>query len=263
MLLHNSRGSPTRPKWIICRATISEKTAQKRFDQAKAPTWYVVDDADRHFECYDNISHLPRLDLKLLLVCRQVYREAKHILFSTNTFSFRRCAGLRTFLGLDTPTRLSPRPFPCRNHHLAICSIHLNISLQCMKDAESWKIIMRQIATVLPNLWNINISFTQGNPYLTNDPNDLKGPSRAARDDAAQWEILMESLLDLASLPLRSATFDISDKNVHHRWRSAEMFLSPEKFNRFVLAEECYRWNIVEKQARAKAVKDVILRSDS
>ena len=260
MLLHNSRGSPTRPKWIICRATISEKTAQKRFDQAKAPAWYVEDDADRHAECYDNTGHLPRLNLKLLLVCRQVHCEAKHILFSTNTFSFRRCAGLRTFLGLDEPTRHAFRPFPCRSHHLAVCSIHLNISIQCMKDAESWKIIMPQIAAVLPNLWNINISFTQGTPFFSYDQKD---PSYVARDDAAQWKILMESLLHLASLPLRSVTFDINDRNVRHRWCSARCFLlPPEDFDVYLSAEECYRWSLEEKQSRAKAVKDAILRSD-
>lgn len=262
MLLHNSRGGPSRPKWIICRATISEKTAQRRFDQAKAPAWYVEDDADRHAECYDNTSHLPRLDLNLLLVCRQVYREAKYILFSTNTFSFRRCAGLRTFLGLDnTPSRQQPlRPFPSRSHHLAVCSIHLNISIQCMKDAESWKMIMPQIATVLPNLWNINISFTQGTPFFSYDQKD---PSNVARDDAAQWKTLMESLLDLASLPLRSATFDINDRNVHHRWCVARCTLLPEAFEAYLMAEELYRWTLEEKQLRAKVVKDAILGSDS
>ena len=259
MVLHNSRRGPSRPKWIICRATVSETDAQRRFDQAKAPTWYVQDDADRHAECYDNISHLPRLDLNLLLVCHQVHREAKHILFSSNTFSFRRCAGLRTFLGVDMPTK-PLRLVPCRSHHLAICSIHLNISIQCMKDAESWKMIMPQIAKVLPNLWNINISFTQGTPFFSYD---YKDPSIVAREDAAQWKILMESLLDLASLPLRSATFDINDRNVHHRWCVARSTLPAEAFQAYLMAEELYCWTLEEKQARARAVKDAILRSSS
>ena len=262
MLLHSSRGrfanGSSRPKWIICRATVSEKNAQRHFDQAKAPAWYVQDDADRHADCYEHASP-QRLDLNLLSVCRQVHREAKKILFSTNTFSFRRCALLRTFLGLDMPTK-PIRPFPSRSHHLAVCSINLDISVRCMKDAESWKMTIPQIAEVLPNLWNINISFTQGTPFFSYDHKD---PLNTARDDAAQWKTLMESLLDLASLPLRSATFDINDRNVTHRWCVARCTLPPDAFQAYLMAEKLYRWTLEEKQTRAKAVKDAILRSSS
>ena len=119
---------------------------------------------------------------------------------------------------------------------------------------------MAQIANVLPNLRNINISFTQGTPFFSYERRD---PSYVARDDAAQWDILMESLLHLASLPLRSVTFDINDRNVCHRWSSARIFLSPpEDFDVYLSAEERYRWSLEEKQSRAKAVKDAILRSD-
>lgn len=263
MLLHSSRGrfssGGARPKWIICRATISEKNAQRHFDQAKAPAWYVQDDADRHAECYENACHSQRLDLNLLLACRQVHREAKHILFSTNTFSFRRFALLRTFLGLDIPP--TPiRPFPSQSHRLAVCSIHLDISVRCVKDAESWKMIMPQIAEALPNLWNINISFTQGTPYFFYEQKDS---SNTARDDAAQWITLMESLPDLASLPLRSATFDINDRNVDHRWSVARAMLPLEASQAYLMVEESLRWTLEEKQTRAKAVKDAILRSSS
>ena len=263
MLLHSARGTfprgGSRPKWIVCRATISEKNAQTNFDQAKAPAWCVEDDADRHAECYENANHTQYLDLNLLLACRQVHHEAKHILLSTNTFSFRRCALLRTFLGLDMPSKLF-RPFPSRSHHLAVCSIHLDITVRCMKDAESWKMIIPRIAGVLPNLWNINISFTQGTPFFYYNHRD---PSDTARNDAAEWKTLMESLPDLASLPLRSATFDINDSNVTHRWDVARLTLSPRGFDEYLMAEELYRWTLEEKQSRAKAVKDAILRPSS
>ena len=262
MLLHSRRGrfstGASRSKWVICRATISEKNAQRHFDQAKAPAWYVQDDTNRHAECYKTAS-LQRLDLNLLLVCRQVHREAKHILFSTNTFSFRRSSLLGTFLGLDNPTNPKQR-LRSRSHHLAVCSIHLDISVRCMEEAWYWKMIMPQIPEVLPNLSNINISFTQGTPLFYYEQEDI---SKTARDGAAQWQKLMESLLDLEDLPLRSATFDINDRNITHRWSVAETMLIPEVFQEYLMAEKSYRWTIEEKQSRAKAVKDAILRSSS
>ena len=251
-LLHRSHGH-FGPKWIICRATISEKDAQRHFDQAKAPAWCVENDAGRHAGCYRTVNCLHGLDLNLLLACRQVHGEAKHILFSTNTFSFIRCELLQSLLGLDSTTKLL-LPCPIRSYRLAVCSIHIDISLQRAEDAGSWNVVMPQIAQVLPNLRNINISFNQDARVVTCDR-----WRSIARDDAAKWEVLMQSLLSLASLPLRSATFDINDKYLKSRWLP-ELLLSTHSYQ---TAEGLHRWTLEEKQSRARAVREAILKPSS
>ena len=247
------------PRWIICRATISEKKAQMHFDHAKAPAWCVEDDANRHVECYKHEcckrpSGSQDLGLDLLLACRQVHGEAKHIFLSTNTFSFSRGSLLRNFLGVYPLTNIF-LPCPIRSHRLAVCSIHIDIRFQYKKDAESWIMAMPQIAQLLPNLRNINISFNQRIvSYNPGGWRNIKLPT--ARDEAARWEALMESLLSLASLPLRSATFDIHDEYIQGGWSPG--FLPVTQLDQTV--EKLYRWTLEEKQSRAKAVREAILK---
>lgn len=252
MLLHRSNGLIC-PKWIICRATISEENAQRHFDHAKAPAWCVDDDARRHAGCYKYANSSQSSGLNLLLVCHQVHGEAKHIFLSTNTFSFSRCALLRNFLGVNPPT-IAFLPCPTRSHRLAVCSIHIDISFQRTEDAESWNMLIPQIARVLPNLKKINISFNQGAPLVTCGQ---EGWRNIARDDAAKWEALMQSLLSLASLPLRSATFEINDRYIKRRWSPTLLPLAQP----YQMFEELYRWTLEEKQYRARSVREAILQS--
>lgn len=258
MFLHNSSGHGQR-RWSICRAKISEEDAQRRFDQAKAPVWCAEDAVDRHADCLRYVRRLPRLDLSLLLTCRQVHREATHILLSTNTFSFHTSALLQNFMGLNKPTE-SFGPFPGRRHRLAVCNIHLNISFPRTEDTWFWKMVVLKIAQALPNLRNINITLNQGAQLVRYDP---EGPWNIARDDAAHWEALMQSLLSLASLPLKSVTFDINDRYIERRWFFCGGTHLPRVFEPYQTAEELYRWPLKKKQSRARAVREAILRSSS
>ena len=260
MLLHRYwRPGPQHFQWLICRATLSEEDAQRHFDQAKAPAWCVENDARRHADgCYGHANLLHGLDLNLLLACRQVHGEAKHILFSTHTFSFHRCELLQNFLGLDIIPPRFPLVRPIRSHGLEVRNIHLDIRFHRTRDAGSWKMIIPTIAQVLPNLRNINISFDQGAQLARYDP---MGPGNIARDDAAQWEALMESLLSLASLPLRSVTFDINDRDIERRWFFDGNRLLPQVLRPY--QTELYRWTLEEKQSRARAVREAILKPSS
>lgn len=241
------------PKWLICGATLSEEDAQRHFDQAKAPAWCVEDDADRHANCYRYASYLQRSHLDLLSTCRQVHSEAKHVPFSTNTFSFRACVLLRNSLGLNMP-------FPRRSHCHAVCSIHLDVSFSCTQDAESWKMFLPKIAQVFPNLRNINISFDQGAQSFRYSQKSLWD---VAYGDAAQWKVLMQSLLSLASLSLRNVTFDINDRDIKQRWFLGGGLLLSQVIQPYEMAERAYRWTIEEKQSRARALKEAILKSSS
>ena len=140
-----------------------------------------------------------------------------------------------------------------RSHRLAICSIHIDTRFQRKEDAESWNMVIPQIAQLLPNLRNINISLNQGARVVNCNP---EGWRNIARDDAAKWEALMQSLLSLASLPLRSATFDINDKHIQGRWSPGRLPLTLF----YQTAEGKYRWTLEEKQFRARAVREVILK---
>ena len=175
--MHWKRGCQRfQPRWLICQATLSEEEAQRHFDQAKAPAWCVEDDADRHAKCYRYASYLQCSDLDLLLTCSQVHDEAKHVPFSTNTFSFRACVLLRNL------PRLS-KPFLRQNHYHTVYSIHLDISFRYTEGAASWKVILPKIAQIFPNLRNINISFNQGAQSFRYG---RKGLWDIARDDGAQ-----------------------------------------------------------------------------
>ena len=258
MFLHNSSGHGQR-RWSICRAKISEKEAQRRFDQAKAPAWCAEDAVDRHAGCLGYVRHSPLLHLSLLLTCRQVHGEATHILLSTNTFSFSTSALLQNFLGLFKSTE-SFWPFPGRTHRLAVCSIHLNISFPRTEDAWFWKMVVPKIAQALPNLKNINITLNQGAQLVRYEQD---GPWNIARDDAAHWEALMQSLLSLESLPLKSVTFDINDRHIERRWFFGKGMMLPQVFEPYQTAEELYRWPLKKKQSRARAVREAILWSSS
>ena len=240
------RQRPFQPKWLICRATLSEEDAQRHFDQAKAPAWCVEHGADCHAKCYRYAGHLQHSDLDLLLTCRQVHGEAKHVPFSTNTFSFRACVPLRDFLGLNIP-------FPSQSQCHAVCSIHLNISVGCTEDAESWKMVLPKIAQIFPNLRNINITFHQGTQLFRDGQKSLWD---IARDDEAQWKAVIQSLLSLASLPLKTVTFDINDKDIKQRWFLGGGMLLLQGFQPYERAEEPYRWTIGEKQSRVSAIRE-------
>ena len=134
------------------------------------------------------------------------------------------------------------------------------MSLHRTKDAESWKMIVPTIAQGLPNLRNINISFNQSAQLVRYAQN---GEQNIARDDEAQWEALMQSLLSLASLPLRSVTFDINDTYLKRRWFFEEGRLLPQVAQPYQMAEELYRWTLEEKQSRARAVREAILKPSS
>ena len=252
--MHWKRGQRRfEPKWLICRAALSEEEAQRHFDQAKAPAWCVEDDSDRHAECYRYARCLQRSDLDLLLTCRQVHDEANHVPFSTNTFSFRAFVLLRNFLGRNMP-------FPSQSQCHAVCTLHVDISFRCTEDAESWRMVLPRIAQIFPNLRNINISFDQGaQPFRCGQ----KGLWDIARDDAVQWEALMKSLLSLASLPLRNVTFDINDRDIQQRWFLGGGLVSSQGLQPYGMAEELYRWTLEEKQSRAGAVREAILQSSS
>ena len=237
-----------------------EKDAQRCFHQAKAPAWCAEDAVDRHADCLRYVSHLQRLNLSLLLICRQVHGEATHNLLSTNTFSFSTSALLQNFIGLHKPIE-SFWPFPGRTHRLAVCNIRLDISFRHTEDAWFWKIAVPKIAQALPNPRNINLSLNQGAQLIRYDQ---EGPWNIASDDAAHWEALMQSLLSLASLSLKSVTFDINDRHIERRWFFFdEGILLPQVFEPYQMAEELYRWTLEKKQSRARGVREAILRSSS
>ena len=193
------------------------------------------------------------------MTCRQVHGEATHILLSGNTFSCSTSAPLQNFMGLHKSTG-SVWPFPGRTHRLAVCNIHLGISFHRTEDACFWKMAVPKIAQSLPNLRNINLTLNQGAQLINYDQ---EGPWNIARDDAAHWEALMQSLLSLASLPLKSVTFDINDRYIERRWFFDEGILLPQVFEPYQMAEDLYRWTLDKKQSRARAVREAILRSSS
>ncbi|KAM0799971.1 hypothetical protein BDR22DRAFT_272788 [Usnea florida] len=101
----------------ICCSEISEDDAHHHFEEEDGNNFYVKNVELRHLGCrvstntYLNLPHsghrsstnwtvaaTVKMDLSLLHACRQIYNEARYILYSTNTFSFNTARNLRAFI---------------------------------------------------------------------------------------------------------------------------------------------------------------------
>ena len=95
-------------------------------------------------------SELTNLSITSLHACRQVYHEAKYILYSTNTFSFETPDVLDRFrnrMGEDEDGR-----------NWAICRVHLDMVMFNSSDTASWTNSLQDVVHRFHCLHKVDIS---------------------------------------------------------------------------------------------------------
>lgn len=120
----NVREQTTQPTFrhAICVANQSEQSAYEEaisghavVPEGESPEFYVASCKERHAACkmcgsgpmflQGNDRKALRVDLNVLGVCRQLYEEANHLLWATNTFSFDDPKTLQKFLASLNPAQ--------------------------------------------------------------------------------------------------------------------------------------------------------------
>lgn len=132
---------------------------------------------------------------------------------------------------------------------LAVRSIHLHIYFWSEEHFGSWKEAITKLTQIGTNLQNINISLDQSYVPVFRG---ARSATDYAEDDEERWTEFLECLDQLASLPLRTATFIISNKDLYKRWIGYDREM-------YYRCESKFRWTLEQKRAWAKDVKDTIL----
>jgi len=152
------------------------------------------------------LLHVPyRLDLRFLLVSRRVYDEARHIPYTSNTFSFNK---VRLLTGLREHFLRS-----ATGNHLALVGIHFDIRVCHWDDLTRWKMEIQQCVRDFPRLRHVGIDL------CLNCGQSMPPPSRPPKigvDEAQDPGPIMSTFLQLRRLPLQSIYFQMSDRCI---WR--------------------------------------------
>lgn len=148
----------------------------------------------RHNNCHYSKQHTAKISTTILTSCRQIYNEARHIPYTTNTFSFGGPNSLTEFI-----TYLENSGF---GHHLNTRSVRLDVCERVLDTERSWaRAIKHHLSLRLPKVHQISI-------YLHRwYPKNIAGCRTPAEFEARQFsrDCLMSALLELRKLaPLRA-----------------------------------------------------------
>ena len=194
-----------------------------------------------HSGCYNSNVHLGNISTNFLRICRQVYTEARHFLYATNTFSFIKASTLEYFTNHLKNSG--------HGHHLEIRRVRLDIVAEDFDDEQGWKLaIADYLVPRLPKVHRISINLDQ---WYRKGIIGCRTPAEfKARHLSGNY--LMSALLELRKLPLSRAHFVISDVEIPLRKRA----------DRDLAWVHYLRWTLAEKQIWARYVKDYILQKD-
>ena len=229
----------------LCQAEHSEKEAERIFAASTEP-WFSTGIESRHKTCYppyfrdgcfrcDKKKEIAtesyaQLSLAFLRCCRQMYQEARSVVFSKSTFSFTYSSDLPLFFsGLRSHTQF------------AIRSLHLDLVVSNILDEKWWNRAFAHISKNFKSLQHIYINIDQRPEmvgYLT------------------QWKFeqlaecsLLRRLRTLRHLKLKTVTIIISDCHILH---CDEISAEGE-------AEMSHRWTMMHKQEWAENIRRVLL----
>ena len=218
----------------VCRTAISEETADHLFHTKTALPQSVK---DRHDPCCIKRPNPTTIDPAFLATCRHVYNEARHILYTTNTFSF------------DDPTTLHHftryLEFSGSGHHLEVRRVHLSMTADFFGNERSWKATIKQsLVPCFPKVQRVFLDLVQ---YYHGGVRGCRTPAEfEARQLSGSY--FMSALLELRKLPLTRATFVIRDLEAVGGTDSGVV---PRP-----------RWTVAEKQVWARYIKDFILQTE-
>lgn len=228
----------------ICVADQSEQSAYQEaisghavVPEGESPEFYVAPCKERHatckmcgsgsmFLCEEDRQTL-RVDLNVLGVCRQLYEEANHLLWATNTFSFDDPKTLEKFFGSLNPAQKRN----LTNIHISTdiggyYSGHADANYRTRRDSNYWgRALKLSYLNILRGVQALHLCLNQGFECFHTLAND----SAEMTIEAAQQADL-EPLLRLRSLSVKDVTVIVSDdgnileknrKSVH-RWTATK-----------------------------------------
>ena len=222
----------------LCKTCLSEEEAQKEFD-ASEEVWYARETADRHLRCCtdhydctrctDSLSHLgcAKLDIRLLLCCRQLYLESNIVPYYANTFSFGSVDSLTNFC------RLTPKKY-----RIAIRSLHVRLLFRSggYYKPQDWHKAFKSVTTSLKALQRLHITIELF-------------PYQYGEYPFIAEESILGDILQVGKLDLKCATVVLSDSHYAHSWLGR---VNKER-------EKVERWTLAQKQEWSRYLRHALL----
>ena len=229
----------------LCETSLSEEEAQKEFD-ASEEVWYAGEIVDRHLHCCndatsnyqcdlcvdldDHFNCHAKVDISLLLCCRQLYWESYNVPYYANTFSFSSADTLSKFCCL-TSKRYRP---VIRSLHVRLiaCGSRLHVP-------EDWHKALGSVTESLIGLQRLHITM-EPFPYENSPVSRGRGPV---------VELYLSDNLQVGKLDLKAATVVLSDSHFMHDWSD---FYTEER-------EMDERWTLAQKQEWSRYLRHALL----
>ena len=217
----------------ICEAKITEVEEYERLKKTPHTSKYDVDNCEKlHQDCRDG----EKLDLRLLVACKQIYQEAKLIPYSTNIFSFSKPFTFDRFLSTRLPGQLG-----------AISGLQFTLVLVSMEGQKWNKGFTNRNVKSLTGLRTLHVCIKQKPEHLCSY-NDMK----AGAYDA------VNGLLILRCYHLSAVTVVLSDDYIGREgYRLANPNGHPIIWHR---AEARFRWTADQKRDYAEFLKGKLLK---
>ena len=203
----------------VCCSKISEDEAHHHFENEDSNDFYVKYTELRHSPCFLFTTKwgpdIVRTDVSLLHVCRQIYDEARQVLYSTNTFSFNTARNLRAFIHF-----LVQRGFDVNE---AVRSLHVDLAYP-NNDTNGWTQAFKAVTQHMTRLKTLYINLDQGLNWST---------SYDAIEKERSMRPVMDSLAILGKSPAKSTIIILSDRgqarHPHSTYSSTPRWTMDEK----------------------------------
>lgn len=183
-------------------------------------------------------------DLGILSSCRQVYHEAKHILYTNKTFSFSDPKTLRCFMYV-----LQQAP---STNTLSIRKTHLEMKICEKFDEHAWNAALRVMSQRLLGLTQLHIIIEQ-RFRVENSTSPCPYPFKAFQDPNAGSNSFLRGLYHLKDLPIETLTIVVGGTGLFYRFPA----------HRKKPGVKSHGWTHGERQVWSRFVRDSILKKIS
>lgn len=174
--------------------------------------------------------------------CRQIYNEAHHIPYLTNTFSCDDPKTLRRFVLLLSQGS--------HENNLAVRSLFLEIVYDVSNPSNAWRSAVVTCVNKLPALQNLRLNVEFGSAFYVVYP--LRDEEWGEEENFGKDRVI-STVLTFKKLPLKIVTMVISDQRTERILRQLGLTTT---------LDANYRWFLQEKKERSRYVRKVLLRSN-
>ncbi|KAL9065650.1 MAG: hypothetical protein Q9161_008094 [Pseudevernia consocians] len=244
--------TPSTFRHAICVANQSEQSAYDEaisgcahIPEGESPEFYVASCEERHAECKmcgGNTMPLGKedqqslqVDLNVLGVCRQLYEEANHLLWATNTFSFEDPKTFQKFFGSLNPAQKRNLTSIHISANIGLWSFNSNYH-RARQDSNYWGTALNMsTVNMLRGVQALHLCLNQ--VFRCVSPGSNADLAKKQIEDAQQADI--NFFLRLRALSVKHVTVTVSDdaKKLVLKGKSA------------------YRWTAIKKTEYAESIR--------